>query len=206
MTSAGFLTLPAEIRNQIYENLFAGAVIEDRGFAPHPIRTQNYHLQITQTNRQIRAESLSVLQVLTTFHFRVGPAGAPPVPADVLRKIRVVRLPAHRLKTFDTSSFTCLQKLVLDVSIDPYVWKLYQAGWRRPGTNTDQDTNASPPSSNLVSLGYELGVFEKAWNLDKIWGDSSRKFRILCWFSMWRRDGSGLKVRRRPPQKNKQSC
>lgn len=188
MPNPSFMQLPAEIRNRIYEILFDGAVIEDYGLSPYPIRTQNYHLEITVTNRQIRAESLSVLRSATTFHFRIGQAGATPVPSHVLQEIRTVRLPAHRLKSLEISSFTKLETLILDVSIDPAIWKLYQVSRHKTKDRVDD-------VSDMVSLGMALGVFENSWDLDRIWRDAGRQFRILCWFSSWVREDQERKVR-----------
>lgn len=188
MPVLSFMDMPPEVRNQIYDSLFEGAVIEDYGLSPQPIRTKNYHLAITMTSRQVRAESLSVLQLATTFHFRIGQAEATPVPSRVLKEIRTVRLPAHRLKTFDTSSFVRLETLVLDVSIDPTIWRLYQIS-RNKSRNTFADI------SDMINLGMALGVFEHSWDLDKIWRDQGRQFRILCWFSSWVREDQERQVR-----------
>jgi hypothetical protein len=184
MTS--FTDLPAEIRNTIYEHLFRGAVIEDLGLCPSPIRTKNYHLAITTTNRQIRAESLSVLELATTLHFRIGQSGAPLIPNHVLRTIRTIRIPAHRLKTLDTASFALMETLVLDVSIDPALWKLYQSK-RSKGYASLADV------SDMIHLSMSLGIFEHSWDVEKVWRDKDRKFKMLCWISSWVREDSTVK-------------
>lgn len=159
-----FTDLPPEIRNKIYQTLFQGAVIEDLGLSPTPIRTKNYHIGLTATNRQIREESLSILQQSTTVHFRMGVAGAPHIPRRVLKDIRTVRIPAHRLRTLDTASFERMDTLVLDVSIEPALWRLYQ-GKQNQGIMPLADV------SDMISLSMTLGVFEHSWDVDKIWRD-----------------------------------
>lgn len=176
-----FTDLPPEIRNKIYQMLFQDAVIEDLGLSPTPIRLKNYHLNLTVTNRQIREESLSILQEATTLHFRMGQSGAPMVPQRVLKDIRTVRIPAHRLRTLDTASFEKMDTLVLDVSIDPALWRLYQ-GRRNKGYSTVADV------SDIINLSMTLGVFEHSWDVEKIWRDQERKFRILCWIGSWVRE------------------